>query len=215
MVDVGRQDSTSARYLVSHKLRSYVGLDAQFLTVHVLTYGGILHFGRYDASLGISHLCDGLALLGAAWQLYVFEAQTVERVVGQPLLAIFARHLRQLLSVVAVNYPRLSHARQTLLEVNLYVGVGEWTARVVDVDRSVGFGVRDAVLVLDDSGSEVDLRHAHSDVREELSLHVCFLTLSVGFVVLWHKGSSMFFLHPSLSFFRRDVCVSRCAKLFL
>ena len=53
---VGGDDGASLGNLLAHKGRCDVGLDAQFLAVHVLAYGHILHLLCDDALLGEIHL---------------------------------------------------------------------------------------------------------------------------------------------------------------
>ena len=164
-----------------------MGLDAQFLAVHVFAYGNILHLGRYDASLGVSHLRDVFASLCTSWQLYMLKAQLVERVVGKSQLSVFACYLSKLFRIVAVQDPLLAYAWQTFLEVNLDVRVAVRTACVVDINRLVRSHVWQSLLVANYGGSEVNLSHSYFDFREELALHIRLFSLGVGFIVLWHN----------------------------
>ncbi len=194
MVDVGREHGTASGYFVTHELWGNVALDAQLLAVHVLTYGNVFHLRGDDAGLGVSHLGDVLSSLGTTGQLDVFEAEMVETVVGKAHLAIVAAHLAQLFGVITVEYPLFSLARQTFLQVYLIVGVAVRTTGVIDKHRSVGFGMRNAPLVLYDGRSEVYLGHSNPDLREAFSLHIRLFSFGVGFVVLWHnlKGKKDF-----------------------
>ncbi len=186
VVDVGRESSTAPGYLVAHKFGGDMALDAQFLAVHVLTDSHIFHFGRDDARLGVCHLGDVLAGFGAAREPDVLEAQLVETMVGEAHLAILACYLRQLLRVAPVDDPLFAQAWQSFLQVHLVVGVTVRSARVVDIYRSIGLGVRYAAVVLHYSRREVDFCHTDRNRREEFPLHVRFFSLGVGFVVVWH-----------------------------
>ena len=57
MLLVGRDNGSSLGYLLTHKLRCDVGLDAKLLTVHILADGHVLHLLCDDAFLGKIHLC--------------------------------------------------------------------------------------------------------------------------------------------------------------
>ena len=187
VIDVGRKNGTSTGNLIAHIFRSDVGVDAQLLAVHVLADSHILHLWSDDARLGVCHLGDMLASLSTARQLDVLEAEVVETVVGQTLLAIFAGNLLELFGIVAVENPLLSHARQSLLQIYLIVRVAVWTAGVVDIHRSVWLGMRNAPFVLHHSRSEVHLGHSDFDLREEFSLHIRLFSLGVSFVIVWHN----------------------------
>ena len=101
MVDVGRQYGTSGGNLVAHEFRCDVGVDAQFLAVHVLTDGYVLHFRCHDALFGVVHLRTAVAFLGTVRQGDVFKAQVIERVVVTAHLAIFRSDGRQLFHIAA------------------------------------------------------------------------------------------------------------------
>ncbi len=189
VVDVGGQHGSASSYLLSHKLGSDVAMDAQLLAVHVLADGHVFHLWGHDAGLGVCHLGDVLAGLGAAGQLDVLEAEGVEAVVGKALFAIFARYLGELLGVGSVENPLLAHSRQSLLQIHLIGRIAVGSAGVVDEDRGVGLRVRNAALVFHHGGGEVDLGHAYLDLWENLSLHIRLFSLGVGFVVVWHNLS--------------------------
>lgn len=84
------------------------------------------------------HLGDMLASLSTARQLDVLEAEVVETVVGQTLLAILAGNLLELLGIVAVENPLLAHSWQALLQIYLIVRVAVRTAGIVDVTGAFG-----------------------------------------------------------------------------
>ena len=56
MIDVGREDSTSGSDFIADKFGSDMCLNSQFLAIHILTNGYILHFLCYDALLSKKHL---------------------------------------------------------------------------------------------------------------------------------------------------------------
>ena len=53
MTVIARDDSPPGGHLVTHKLRSNIGVDAQCFVVHVLTNCNILHLGSDNALSGI------------------------------------------------------------------------------------------------------------------------------------------------------------------
>ena len=160
-------------------------VDAQFLAVHILTNGHVFHLGSYDASLGISHLCDGLAFLGSAWFLDMLKPQRVQAMVGEALSAILATYLLQDLGISTLLYPFLSQAWQSLLQVNGDIRVAERSACVIYVYWGIGLAVHFPLGITCHRGCEVHLSHAHPDIGEQSSLHVCLLALGISLMVVW------------------------------
>ena len=74
VIDISREDSSSACYLASDELRCDMSLDAELLAVHVLTNSNILHLRCDDASLSVCHLSDSLSCLCTAWELNMLKS---------------------------------------------------------------------------------------------------------------------------------------------
>ena len=68
----------------------------------------------------------------------MLKAQVVERLVVTAHTAVFRSNLRQLLHIVATQNPGLAQTGQSFFKVNLYIGVAERTAGVVNVNVRIG-----------------------------------------------------------------------------
>ena len=111
----------------------------------------------------------------------------VERRVGQALTTVLRTDLGELFCIVAVENPLLTYAGQSFLQVDLYRRVGERTAGVIDKYWCIGFHVGHTMVVARHRRGEVDLGHTDTDIGEQLTRHVCFLTLGVSLVIVDHN----------------------------
>ena len=105
--------------------------------------------------------------------------------VGEALSAILAAYLLQNLGISTLLYPRLSQAWQSLLQVNGDIRVAERSACVIYVYWGIGLAVHLPLGITCHRGCEVHLSHAHPDIGEQSSLHVCLLALGISLMVVW------------------------------
>ena len=115
---------------------------------------------------------------------YVFHLGRYDACLGTAHLC------RALAGRAAAVYPRLADALYSFSEVCLHVRVRERAARVVDVDRCIGFDVPLAVGINGHGGGEVHLNHSYTEVGIYFPCHVELLALGVFLVVLWHCSVS-------------------------
>ena len=106
---------------------------------------------------------------------------------GSDDTCLSTRHLGDALPLLStVGNPLLAHGGQSLLQVNRIVGVGIRTAGIVDIHWFVLLYVGFAVGILRHRWCQVHLGHTHLYIRINRSLHICFLTLCVSFVIIDH-----------------------------
>ena len=89
MVYVGRQHGAPGSYLVPYELGRNVRIYSEFLAIHILTNCDIFHFGCYYAFFSIIHLRHLMSFFCPQWHTYMFEAQAVKTLVGQPFPPVF------------------------------------------------------------------------------------------------------------------------------
>ena len=82
--------------------------------------------------------------------------------------------------------PLLAHGWKAFLQVYLIVGVGIWTAGVVDVNRSIRLHVWYAMLIACNGWRKVYFYHTHANIWIQFALHVSFLALGVCFMIVNH-----------------------------
>ncbi len=186
MVDVGRNDGAARGDFRPHEFGRDVRLVAGGLRVLVLAYGHVFHLFRNDALLRVVHLRQAAAGLGLARQTDMVESQIGQSRVVAAGAAIVGTQFGQYVAVAAPFQPGRPNVGQAFLQVDVGLGVGIGTARVIDIDRRVGRG---HALAIDDIDGidEVDLAHRHL-YREQFALYIDFFRTWKGFA-----GNDFFF----------------------
>ena len=162
VVYVGRKHCSAGGYFITYKLRSDMAFDSKSVGIGVFTDSHIFHLRGDDSLSCESHLGYGFAFLRSARCISVSEADIVEGFVSFSRFAVIGGYRWQLFEIVAAGNPLLTHARESLVDVNRYCGIGIGSARIVNCYGGI---FSSHFLSIDDfhRWSEIDLSHRDFD----------------------------------------------------